>query len=99
MRPVRKLKRTLKKEDSAQPLLQPMMMEEEEQGVPLEEPRGVSSAVPVSTAPSRQLVLTNVAWKSWIPRLSIGIGLMLGSLIILGLVSGIRCFLFCVSFC
>ncbi len=94
MRPVRKLKRTLKKEDSVQPLLQQEMMQEAEDDIQLEEAPSLASQSDSQTsrANSRKLVLTNVPWKSWIPRLGVGIGLMLGALLILGLVRGWKTF-------
>jgi hypothetical protein len=90
MRPVRKLKKALKKEDSAKPLLANMMEEEDEVQLGEIPPR----VQPSQNSSARQLLLTNVAWKSWIPRLSIGVGLVLGALMILGLVSSCSCCLF-----
>ena len=50
----------------------------EEEGVLMEE----LSKLP---ATSERLVLTNVAWKSWLPRMLIGLALIFGALIVLGL--------------
>jgi hypothetical protein len=79
MRPVRKLKKALDKTDSVKPLL------------PMEEDTDDVALAPRVAAPptaGRRLVLTNVAWKSWVPRLGIGLALIVSACVVVGLRPG-----------
>ncbi len=99
MRPVRKLKKALNKTDSVRPLLMMQPTEHDEQDdVPLSSSsdsgaglRSAPSSSPSSSSSSssssspRRLVLTNVAWKSWVPRLATGLLLIVSACVVVGL--------------